>query len=67
MNWRDTLTPEEQTAVNTAAPGTLIHKLETLLDQREEMIANSRLPTRREISLLDKKPYIPPNIIRLDE
>lgn len=67
MNWRDSLTPEEQTAVNAAAPGTLIHKLSNLLDQREGMLGNGRLPDRHTLFLLDKKPYIPPNIIRLDE
>lgn len=65
--WRDQLTPEEKQKLSQAAPGSLIHKLATLLDQREQM-SDGRIPGRSSLSRFDRDElYIPQDIIRLDE
>lgn len=65
--WRDQLTPEERQQISQAAPGSLVHKLVALLDQREQM-SDGRIPGRSSLSRFDRDElYIPQDIIRLDE
>jgi hypothetical protein len=65
MMWRETLTPHELQAVNSAPRGSTLRKLADLLDQME---SQAHIPGRPALSQFDRPgTYIPPNLIRLDE